>query len=136
MCAHPLQQLQPLLVQQVALPQLADRALQAQQPVQVAPVALLQHLHLLLQLGHRGLQLLLAQAAAVVAEQAETGPEPPVRVNSSAPLDSAANICAAVTLSCYDILNYIRRKPHSCIFKQTCFSVCKCLQKREYKTIQ
>lgn len=67
--AHPLQQAQSLLTQQLAVPQLADCALQAQQLVQVPPVPLLQHLHFLLQLCHDDLQLLLTQAVLVVADQ-------------------------------------------------------------------
>lgn len=65
--AHPLQQLQSLLVQQVALSQVADCVLQVYQLVQVLAVALLEILHLLLQVDHHHLKLLFAQAALVGA---------------------------------------------------------------------
>lgn len=70
---HPLEQLQPLLVQQVVLPQPADRVLQAQEFLQVSAVALLQHFDFLLELSNNHLQLLLTQAALVIAVQVRDG---------------------------------------------------------------
>ncbi len=64
---HPLEQLQSLFIQQVVLSQLADCVLQTQKFLQMSTVSLLQHFHLLLQLGHDRLQLLFAQTALMIA---------------------------------------------------------------------